>query len=263
MSLASYVDAWDSLGTLQTIHYAFQRFRNRVAPSPALLNVRSRYAKHTLACRPGTSDIEVFGQVFVHREYRCLDHVDSSTVRLVIDCGANVGFSAAYFLSRFPKAQLVAVEPDRGNFLRLMQHLNPYGDRARAVLGGIWWRECGLMVTRTAFGDGREWSFGVREATGSEVPDVEAFDIDTLLRGTGERRISILKVDIEGSELELFRHPCSWLQQVDHIVIETHGVDCEAAARSACEEHGITLRRFNDELMVGARAELPRADSTG
>jgi hypothetical protein len=55
--------------------------------------LRARDAKHPLRCRAGSSDLYVFRQIFVEREYGCLDNIDDA--RLVVDCGANVGYSAA------------------------------------------------------------------------------------------------------------------------------------------------------------------------
>ena len=75
--------------------------------------LRSRYAEFPLKCRPKTTDIRVFRQIYVSREYRCLDEVRDAG--LIIDCGANVGYSSAYFLTRFPKSYLIAIEPDPGN----------------------------------------------------------------------------------------------------------------------------------------------------
>ena len=104
------IDGFDllkNLGAVPAAHFALQRLRNRVAP-PELLTVRSRYAAFPLVCRRGTSDLEVFGQIFSHREYRCLDSVRDAG--LIIDCGANVGFSSAYFLTRYPTAEVIAVD---------------------------------------------------------------------------------------------------------------------------------------------------------
>jgi hypothetical protein len=43
----------------------------------------------------GSSDLHVFRQIFVEREYGCLD--DLADVRLIIDCGANAGYSSGSF----------------------------------------------------------------------------------------------------------------------------------------------------------------------
>jgi len=43
---------------------------------------------------------------------------------------------------------------------------------------------------------------------------------------SGFNRISILKLDIEGAELNLFKSNTEWLELVDNLVIELHGTEC-------------------------------------
>ena len=54
-----------------------------------------------------------------------------------------------------------------------------------------------------------------------------ARDIGSLLSGSSFERISILKVDIEGSEAVVFGSNYEgWLPKVDNLVIELHGEKC-------------------------------------
>src|SRR6478752_5841128 len=136
------------------------------------VRMRSRYAAHPVGGRVHTSDGKVFYQVFARLEYACVDQIKD--VKLIIDCGANVGYSSAYFLSRFPDAKLIAVEPDSGNFQMLQRNLAPYGDRVRLVKSGVWSHSCGLVISEEKFGDGREWAIQVREAREGETPQMTA-----------------------------------------------------------------------------------------
>jgi len=172
-----------------------------------------------------SSDDRVFYQVFAQCDYACFN--DLTNVSLIIDCGANVGYTSAYFLSRHPKASVIAVEPDQANFELLEQNLSLFHSRFRVVQKGIWSYACDLTVVRPRPGDRNEWGVQVRETRDGEQPDVSAVDIQTLLRESGHSRISILKIDIEGSEAELLRHGCDWLDLVDNLAIELHGADCE------------------------------------
>ena len=69
---------------------------------------------------------------------------------------------------------------------------------------------------------GKEWACAV-EAGASEGPPVRSVSIRMLLEMTELKRVSILKIDIEGSEKELFSHDVGWLKSIDNIVIELHG----------------------------------------
>ncbi len=185
-----------------------------------LLRLHSPLAEYELVARPGASDVEVFHQVFVEREYSALD--DLADVKLVIDCGANVGYSSAYFLSRFPGCRLIAVEPEPGNCAILRQNLSVYGDRARVIEAGIWPKPARLAIA-WGYRDGRDWAVQVRECRPGEPSDLTGIDVAGLIGESGFERVSLLKMDIEGAEALLFAEGQSdWLDRVDVLAIELH-----------------------------------------
>lgn len=186
----------------------------------------ARDSQYPLHCRFNSSDREVFRTIFELYEYECL--TDIQDVKLIIDCGANVGYSSAYLLTRFPQAKVIVVEPDSKNFAMLQRNLAPYGDRVKFYQSGIWSHTAGLKVCRGEYRDGREWATQVRECLPGEEPDVEAIDIGTILRDSGSDKIDILKIDIERSETEVFaRNYKEWLDRTRNMVIELHDEECE------------------------------------
>jgi FkbM family methyltransferase len=173
--------------------------------------------------RRASSDLDVFHQIFVEREYRCVDHVKDPT--LIIDLGANVGYSSAYFLSRYENCIVLAVEPDPDNFALLKRNVAPYGNRCRPFQAAVWWRNEALQF-KSSVQRGDEWAHSV-EPGASAVESVRSITIPELLQTVPGSRISILKIDIEGSELELFSHNIGWIEFVDNMVIELHGEACQ------------------------------------
>jgi FkbM family methyltransferase len=154
------------------------------------------------------------------------------------------------FLSKFPKARLIAVEPDPKNFAMLLNNIRPFGGRATAICSGVWSREVGLVFSEEPFGDGREWARTVRAARDGEKPGLTAKDIGTLLKESGFERISILKVDIEGSEADVFGSNYeSWIGKVDNLVIELHGAKCEEIFAEAIAKEDFRVEQ-SDELVV-------------
>lgn len=235
------------------VRWAFVQAQTRSRWARRLIGHRKwpRDSKYPLVLRPGTSDAHVFYQIFVEREYSCLDGLDNPG--FIIDCGANVGFSAAYFLSRFPGARVLAVEPDRGNFQVLQANVSRFGSRIKRIRAGVWSHPCGLRVERKGYRDGQEWAIWARACEEGETADVQAVDIATLLAESGQERISILKMDIERSELHVFaRNYQSWLARCDAIVIELHDPECASVFRRAIDGHGFAVSQFG-ELTVCIR----------
>jgi len=242
------VKLWQNLGPLGAGLYKAQQLRLRYRPPLEPIWLSSKSLVHPVKCRPRTSDFDVFCQVFAHRQYRCLDGVENPG--LIIDCGANVGYSAAYFLSRFPTATVIAVEPDPANFQVLQTNVAPYGARCTTLSTGVWSTPAALVPGDQPFRDGREWARTVRAAKKVEQATMTAVDIGTLLSGSGADRISILKVDIEGSETEVFsKNYEGWIGKVDNLVIEIHDQAARAAVMKAISGREFTTSRC-DELFV-------------
>jgi FkbM family methyltransferase len=221
---------------------------------PRLFHLSTPHAAFPLACRPGTSDFDVFTEMFIEREYSVID--DLEDVGLILDCGANVGYSAAYLLTRFPEAELIAVEPDAENFHVMDLNLQPYGERASAVHAAIWSHPAALAIVDEPYRDGRSWAIQVREARPHEAVDAEGLDIGTLLAQSAHERISILKMDIEGAEAVVFSSNYEgWLDVVDTLVVELHE-DSSFGPASPVFERAIAGRGFTISHVHSLGGEL-------
>ena len=118
-----------NLGLWRFFQYWIKRRTYRTIRRDFILT--SPLSLHPLHCRPRTSDIDVFKQIFAQHEYSCLVDLSFDGSGLVIDCGANAGFSTSYLLSQFPQSTVLAVEPDPGNFAALRKNVLPYGERVK------------------------------------------------------------------------------------------------------------------------------------
>ncbi|HJN66552.1 MAG: FkbM family methyltransferase [Pirellulales bacterium] len=183
-------------------------------------SLHARPVRHPLYARHHSSDGDVFRQIFIKQEYGPLQKL--SNVGLVIDCGANVGYSSAYFLSTFPACSVIAVEPDHGNFAMLRRNLSVNRERVTLYRAAIWSHPASLTFSQDAFRDDQQWARQVRTCGPDEKMDIEGVSITMLLDASGFDRISLLKIDIEGAEVVLFRDHVDWLDKVDAIAIELH-----------------------------------------
>ena len=194
--------------------------RRAEGTSGAEIELSSSYCLHPLSCRRGTHDFDVFLQIFMEREYGCLDRLKG--VHSIVDCGANVGYSSAYFLSIFPEARVIAIEPDPGNFETLRRNLAPFGERAVLLQTGLWSHPTELRISNEVYRTGGSWARQVCECAPGET-GFQAVDMNTLIARTGRDRIDLLKIDIEGAEAVVFAAGCErWLDKVGSLVIELH-----------------------------------------
>lgn len=195
---------------------------------PRLVKIALKNSIFPLLMRTHTSDRDVLWQVFIQREYEL---VELSNPKTIIDLGANVGYSAAYFLTKYPSATILAVEPDPDSYAICCSNLAPYGPRAKVIHGAAWPERDTLVLDKGSFGDGRDWATRVRPATEPQdskaADNVPAYDLPTLIGLCPTSEIDLLKIDIERSELELFsRGTEAWLPHVKNLCIELHDPDC-------------------------------------
>ena len=220
-----------AIGWPAALRLWFARWCQRTNPA-RLTRLHMSGFRYPLYFRTGGSDPEVINQVFVQREYAAV--ADLPDVSFVVDCGANIGCATFFLLHRYPRARAVVVEPDAGNMALCRRNLAPFRDRVTFVQAGVWSAAGPLVVERGAFGDGAEWSFQVRPARANETADVTAVTVPDLITLAGFPRIDLLKIDIEGAEVEVFGPAAeTWLRRTRNIAIELHGPTCEQALATA------------------------------
>jgi FkbM family methyltransferase len=185
------------------------------------ITFRVRGVRGRVRARWGTSDIPVFHSVFLSGHYKGLSDVEN--VASIVDCGANVGYSAIYLMRRFPHARLIAIEPAPDNADLCRANLSSFGTRASVVEAAVWPSPGGVVLDRGPDGTAQPWAVRVRQVDANESSDVTAVTIPDVMQRFGLASIDILKIDIEGSERQLFQNGATnWLGQVRNLVVELH-----------------------------------------
>jgi FkbM family methyltransferase len=193
-----------------------------------------------LAYRHGTKDRFTIVDVWERHPYRlsqfgivarrtCADDeyhriTAAGATPLLIDAGANIGASVAFFVWRYPLARIVAIEPDPGNF-ELLKENTAIWSQVVCVQGALANTDGELQL----FDPGRSTdAYRVHAADpqglhGEPVGRVAAYSIRTLqaLHGDGAEPF-FAKIDIEGGESELFAANTDWVDDYPIIAIELH-----------------------------------------
>jgi len=89
---------------------------------------------------------------------------------------------------------------------------------------GVWSRDTYLKIENP---DAQHWAFRVVESDSPKDSFLSVI-LTSLLREANADRIDLLKIDVEGAELEIFGATdcANWLDRTDVILIELHG-NCE------------------------------------
>jgi FkbM family methyltransferase len=207
------------IGLAKWIYFRIARLRGTLRRD-RVFYLNSFIGGHRVAVRPRTSDIHAYYQIFLQREYEPLVNAVRSGV--VIDCGANVGYTSVFFALRCPEARIVAVEPDSGNFDALAVNTAAFA-QITIYRMAIWSEECILYVDDERSRPGLEWARSyspVRAAADQE--SVKGVTIGSLFGVYPSRTVDLLKVDIEGAEVEMLRDPAEWSSNVNAVAFELH-----------------------------------------
>lgn len=196
--------------------------------------------------RVPSTDVTTYRQVLLHEEYKFNVRQPPGTI---VDAGANVGLASVYFASAFPEARIIAIEPEMQNFELLKRNVANFSN-VTPVRGALWNEDTEINVIDPGLGE----SGYVTVATASDAAQdyesrgrVRAFTMDSLLEEYNLSHIDILKVDIEGAELEVFQHAQSWINKVDTVVIELH-----ERIKPGCEQAFLRATSgFNEPWTIG------------
>jgi FkbM family methyltransferase len=209
----------DFVGLLQ-VRLAQSRGVGRlVCPRPVVRTVRIRSFGGPVTLRSHTTDISVNDELLVSRGYEHLREHATTEPRVIVDLGANIGLVSRWLATAFPRARIIAVEPEPGNLDVLRRNLAPLGSRAIlkpiAVSGAR-----GRASISTTSG---EHGFTIVAGGGATVvAEVDVTTLGDVLAECGVSHIDVLKSDIEGSERDLFADCSEWIGSVDLLEIECH-----------------------------------------
>ena len=172
--------------------------------------------------REGTTDFGTWNEVWLDQVYssvpRCLNGC-----RTIVDLGANTGLATLYFASAFPGANVFSVEPHPENYAILRQNIRQLGNRCRTLQAAVWNNDGKLAQSGSSPAYGHD-AFRFREdASNPHNATIEALSMQTIFERSGFDRIDLLKVDIEGAEVQLLQGAGDWLTKVNAIAIEFHG----------------------------------------
>lgn len=179
-------------------------------------------------CRKNSSDFRVFQQIILNEEYKSfVSKINDYNIKVenIVDCGANIGLSSIFIGNFYKDAKLYCIEPDSGNFSILQKNIAlNFEKNTFCINKGIWSKDSFLKINNN-FRDGNNWSLTVEEVATEEESEVEGISLNSLMSLYNLEEISILKIDIEGSERYLFENEeliSKILKKTKSIAIEIH-----------------------------------------
>jgi FkbM family methyltransferase len=208
-----------------------------------------------------SSDLDVFGQIYKYLEYQPLvsifkEHFPQVKAPKIIDAGSNIGLTTVYLSKHFSNAQFIAIEPDSSNFELMSSNFELNQTGVVKIKGGIWSRNTFLKII-SDFRDKNHWSIRVEET--NDASELPAFSLNYLVDTYQLEHIDILKIDVEGSEKEVFtgeHADVSFLAKTKCIAIEIHDeFECREAIYAILDQYNFKYIE-SGELTIGVNQNL-------
>ncbi|MGZ6960927.1 MAG: FkbM family methyltransferase [Ilumatobacteraceae bacterium] len=205
--------------------------------------IRVRNKRYVVGLR--TSEIYVFHEIYEIQQYDRDENYMVQPGWTVLDVGANVGVFTVHAVTRGATVYAFEPNPDSCGRLRRNVTMNNLSDR--------------VQVFETALGDesgvgemivergGTTGGVVVRlDNLSSEARTVVSVDtLDAIMPLLGLARIDLLKMDIEGAEVEALRGAEQTLPMVQRAIIEYHSRDLLAAVREILVRSG-----FSEDMIL-------------
>jgi FkbM family methyltransferase len=174
-----------------------------------------------------------YGIFFVGEYEKLLNNIKPTDI--VLDAGAHFGFFS--IPASFKANLVIAVEPSPINFEILLNNIKlnnvnniiPIKKALSNYVGKGYVLEKGV------------WSRVLSQSSGVEV---DVTTIDTLLQEIGVKRVDVLKLDVEGSEVDCLKG-FSGLDSVREIEVEVHGKYNEVTVLTMLKSAGFYVTYWN------------------
>lgn len=162
----------------------------------------------------------LYREIFIDRCYTQPGFYIPQSGDTVLDLGANIGTFALYLAACAPGIKVHCFEPCQATRQRLKSNIqgNNLQDFIKIYPKGVFNKNVRLNLVEI----GMAGSSTIVGRAGGEGEQIECVTFSQAVEMTGVHKIDLLKVDIEGAEMELFETSGIDLSIIDRLVVEYH-----------------------------------------
>jgi FkbM family methyltransferase len=189
----------------------------------------------------GDSPFYIFNEIFVEECYTGSNFYRPQTSHTVLDLGANIGFFAIYLQWRARGIRVHCFEPAEQTRSRLERNIRINGlDKYVVVYPLAVLDRPGVAYLKQARKTGVRSLFENRHSRGAGE-EVQCISLHQALDHCGVGRVDLLKVDVEGAEIEVFEGACGHIwDRIERVALEFHDVH-----RAGCRDRVTQVLRAN------------------
>ena len=236
------------MGFSQMIRFILGRLRGA-----NVVELRVRGIRTPLLCRTSGADRWTLWHVFGREHF---DISPDYSPRLIVDGGANVGYASISFATKYPGARVIAIEPNAENCTLFRKNCAAYPN-IELVQGALWSSSTDLVIENP---DARSHAFRVVEIPSPTDQSFKGFTVGDILARSGRPHVDLLKLDVEGSEEQLFSSNYeAWIDHVQRMMVETHGKKRRRVVNVTAKKCGFSVSKSGEYTVL--EKQTPRRGS--
>jgi len=197
----------------------------------------------------GHSIAHIFVHIFKNKEHRQASGFEAIDHPTIIDIGANEGYYAIA-MAKEMAAKVIAIEPNPIAYKFLVKNIEANGleDKIIPVKSAVWSSrgvsEFNILPQVTSIGTMSITSTSFMAGASDRIVKlpVHTITLEDVIASYGLSHVDLLKMDIEGGELEVLRSNTAALESVDRIVLEYHSQEIKRGLIRLLGRNGYDLQ---------------------
>lgn len=191
------------------------------------------------------ADRSVFNEIFKYREYRIAEESIRNAVYPILDIGAHAGFFSLYCHAQNTKVKIFALEPEPENFKFLQKNLKMNEVKTvkaeQAAMGG----QTGPRRLELSPDSHNHRLMESNRMSENKSIEVQCYSLADFCGKNKIKKVSLLKIDIEGGEKEVFSGMSSAdFMMVNFIILEYHNNSELTQIEARLRENGFGVQIF-------------------
>jgi len=162
----------------------------------------------------------LFREIFIDECYTHRNFYRPNPGDVIIDCGANIGYFSHYMASQSKDITVYALEPSQKTFSRLIDNIqtNQMEKVIKPIPFGLFNKEATLTLNIAKMA-GSSSSY----VSSDQIEEIRCKTLPQLMKELNLAKIDLLKMDVEGAELEIFEGiDDDTFSKISHITLEYH-----------------------------------------
>jgi len=171
------------------------------------------------------ADQSIIAEIFRYQEYRCAEKIIIEAKDFILDVGAHIGVFILYCKTLNPTVKILALEPESENFLILQKNLSTNGIKNVIPIPAALSAKTGtakFLITPDSHNH-RLLAEEQPVQPKNQITSVKTISLTRLCQRHKIKKISLLKMDIEGGEYPVVESlKAADFGKIQNIILEYH-----------------------------------------